>query len=313
VLRIAFLGNAPWSVPPLEAIARSRHDLVRVLTRSPRPAGRGNALRSTAVADSARAIGVPLTEIDSIRDDVAFRALEEADADVLVVVAFGEILPDAVLRVPRVAPVNLHFSLLPELRGADPVRAAILDGLEETGVTTMWMDEGLDTGDVLDQERVAVAPDDDRATLGMRLAEAGGGVIVRTLDALADGTAERRSQDESRATIAPKLLAEARRLRWTEDAASLERRVRALAPEPGAVTVFRERPLKVHRAEVGPREADAKLAVDPGTIVSAENGLLVATGSGSLLLVEVSPQGKRRMSAAAFARGARPEPGERME
>jgi methionyl-tRNA formyltransferase len=266
-------------------------------------------LRSTAVADAARAIDLPLTEIDSIRGHVAHRTLEEADADVLVVVAFGEILPDSVLRVPRVAPVNLHFSLLPELRGADPVRAAILDGLRETGATTMWMDEGLDTGDVLFQQRVEVAPDDDSATLAMRLADAGGGVLVRTLDALADGTAERRPQDESRATIAPKLLAEARRLRWTEDAASLERRVRALAPEPGALTAFRGGSLKVHRAEVGPTEPDAQ----PGTIVSAEDGLLVATGSGTLLLVEVSPQGKRRMSAAAFARGARPEPGERME
>ena len=221
----------------------------------------------------------------------------------------GRILPDTVLRVPRVAPVNLHFSLLPELRGADPVRAAILDGLRETGVTTMWMDEGLDTGEVLLQEHVEVAKDDDSATLGMRLAEAGGSLLVRTLDALADGTAERRPQDESRATIAPKLLAEARRLRWTEDAASLDRRVRALAPEPGAVTAFRGASLKVHRAEVGPPEEPA----EPGTILSAEDGLLVATGSGSLLLVEVSPQGKRRMSAAAFARGARPEPGERME
>jgi methionyl-tRNA formyltransferase len=273
-------------------------------------------LRSTAVAEAARAIDLPLTEIASIRGDVAHRTLEESDADVLVVVAFGEILPDSVLRVPRVAPVNLHFSLLPELRGADPVRAAILDGLRETGATTMWMDEGLDTGDVLLQERVEVAPDDDSATLGMRLAEAGGGVLVGTLDALANGTAERRPQDESRATIAPKLLAEARRLRWTEDAASLERRVRALAPEPGAVTVFRGRSLKVHRAEVAPRKSGAPGAepdLEPGTIVSAEDGLFIATGSGSLLLVEVSPQGKRRMSAAAFARGARLEPGERME
>ncbi|MFL5768103.1 MAG: formyltransferase family protein, partial [Actinomycetota bacterium] len=113
-----FLGNAPWSVPSLEAVARSQHDLVRVLTRLPRPAGRGNALRSTAVADAARAGGLPLTEIESIRDDAGFRAMEDADADVLAVVAFGEILPAATLRMPRVAPVNLHFSLLPQLRGA---------------------------------------------------------------------------------------------------------------------------------------------------------------------------------------------------
>jgi len=283
--------------------------VVRVLTRSPRPAGRGNALRATAVSEAARSTGLPLQEIDSIRDEVALRTLQDAEPDVLVVVAFGEILDAEVLAIPRLAPVNLHFSLLPELRGADPVRAAILDGLDETGVTTMWMDEGLDTGDVLLQERIAIAPDDDTATLGMRLAEVGGRVLVRTLDALADGTAERRPQDESEATIAPKLPADARRVRWSEDAASLERRVRAFAPEPGVLTVFRGRSVKVHRAEARPSDDDA----EPGTILSAEDGLLVATGNGSLLLVDVSPEGKRRMPAAAFARGARPEPGERME
>src|SRR5205085_12266173 len=162
--------------------------VVLVLTRAPRPAGRGNALRPTAVAEASRASSLPLSEVDAIRDESSMRAIREARPDVLVVVAFGEILPAAVLGLPEIAPVNLHFSLLPELRGADPVRAAILDGRERTGVTTMWMDEGLDTGDVLLQERIAIAPDDDTATLGMRLAEVGGRVLVRTLDALADGT-----------------------------------------------------------------------------------------------------------------------------
>jgi methionyl-tRNA formyltransferase len=296
-------------VPPLEAIARSEHDLVRVLTRSPRPAGRGSVPRATAVADAARGEALPLTEIESIRDETAVRALERAEPDVLVVVAFGEILPSSVLNLPRIAPVNLHFSLLPELRGADPVRAAILDGRRETGVSTMWMDEGLDTGDVLLQERVAVAPDDDTSTLGMRLAEVGGKLLVRTLDALAEGTAGRVPQDGRRVTTAPKLKPEDRRLRWSEDAVALERRVRALAPEPGALTAFRGRSLKVHRAAARSDEVRA----DPGAILSSDDGLLVATADGELLLLEVSPEGKRRMAAAAFARGARPKPGERME
>jgi len=296
-------------VPPLEAIARSKHDLVRVLTRSPRPAGRGNVPRATAVADAARAGALPLTEIESIGDPTAARALEIAEPDVLVVVAFGEILPSSVLKLPRIAPVNLHFSLLPELRGADPVRAAILDGRPETGVTTMWMDEGIDTGDVLLQERVAVAPEDDTSTLGTRLAEVGGRLLVRTLRALAEGTVERVPQGGRRATIAPKLTPEDRLLRWSEDAASLERQVRALAPEPGALTAFRGRSLKVHRAAA--RSDDVR--ADPGAILSSDDGLLVATADGELLLLEVSPEGKRRMAAAAFARGARPTPGERME
>ncbi|MFL5736070.1 MAG: methionyl-tRNA formyltransferase [Actinomycetota bacterium] len=306
---MVFLGNAPWSVPPLEAIARSNHDLVRVLTHSPRPAGRGNVPRATAVADAARADALPLIEIESIRDEIAVPALETAQPDVLVVVAFGEILPPTVLELPRIAAVNLHFSLLPELRGADPVRAAILDGHRETGVSTIWMDEGLDTGDVLLQERVAIAPDDDTSTLGTRLAQVGGEVLVQTLDALAEGTAERAPQDGRLATVAPKLTPEDRRLRWSEDAASLERRVRALAPEPGALTAFRGRSLKVHRAAATSDEARA----DPGAILSSEDGLLVATGDGELMLLEVSPEGKRRMTAAAFARGARPTPGERMD
>jgi methionyl-tRNA formyltransferase len=296
-------------VPPLEAIARSEQDLVRVLTRSPRPAGRGSVPRATAVADAARGEALPLTEIESIRDETTVRALERAEPDVLVVVAFGEILPSSVLNLPRIAPVNLHFSLLPELRGADPVRAAILDGRRETGVSTMWMDEGLDTGDVLLQERVAVAPDDDTSTLGMRLAEVGGKLLVRTLDALAEGTAGRMPQDGRRVTTAPKLKPEDRRLRWSEDAAALERRVRALAPEPGALTAFRGRSLKVHRAAA--RSDDVR--ADPGAILSSDDGLLVATADGELLLLEVSPEGKHRMAAAAFARGARPKPGERME
>ncbi|MDP9296826.1 MAG: methionyl-tRNA formyltransferase [Actinomycetota bacterium] len=307
-LRAVFLGNDAWSVPPLEALAGSSHDLVRVITRTPRPAGRGNALRSTAVAEAAREMNLPLSEIDSIGDAEAVGSMAAEEPDVLVVVAYGEILPRSVLELPRLAPVNVHFSLLPKLRGANPVRAALLTGLPETGVTTMRMDEGLDTGDVLLQRSEAILEDDDAGTLGSRLANLGGSLLVRTLDAMAADDLRPVAQDEDAATYAPKLRREDRTLRWTEDARTLARTVRALAPEPAANTSFRGRSLKVYRAV--PKDG----AGEPGTIVDLDQeGLTVATGAGMLRLLDVGPQGRRRMSAAQFARGARPRAGERME
>ncbi|MDP9242833.1 MAG: methionyl-tRNA formyltransferase [Actinomycetota bacterium] len=303
-----FLGNDVWSIPPLEAVAGSAHDLIRVITRTPRPAGRGNTLRPTAVADAAREMSLPLREIDSIRDADVTGSIAADEPDVLVVVAYGEILPSSVLDLPRLAPVNVHFSLLPKLRGANPVRVALLTGLSETGVTTMRMDAGLDTGDILLQRSETVREDDDAGTLGDRLALLGGTLLIRTLDAMAAGDLPPLAQDEDAATYAPKLRAEDRRLDWTEDARTLARTIRALAPAPAANTAFRGRSLKVFRA------LPADGVGEPGTIVDIDGeGITVAAGRGSIRLLEVGPEGRRRMSAPEFARGARPGAGERME
>jgi methionyl-tRNA formyltransferase len=303
-----FLGNDAWSIPPLGAVAGSAHDLIRVITRTPRPAGRGNTLRPTAVADAAREMNLPFREIDSIRDADVIGSIAADEPDVLVVVAYGEILPSSVLDLPRLAPVNVHFSLLPKLRGANPVRAALLTGLSETGVTTMRMDAGLDTGDILLQRSETIREDDDAGTLGDRLALLGGSLLIRTLDAMAVDDLPPVAQVEDAATYAPKLRAEDRRLDWTEDARTLARTVRALAPEPAANTAFRGRSLKVYRA------LPADGVGESGTIVGIDGeGITVAAGRGSLRLLEVGPEGRRRMSAAEFARGARPGAGERME
>jgi methionyl-tRNA formyltransferase len=303
-----FLGNDAWSIPPLEAVAGSAHDLIRVITRTPRPAGRGNTLRPTAVADAAREMNLPLREIDSTRDPDVIGSIAADEPDVIVVVAYGEILPSAMLDLPRIAPVNVHFSLLPKLRGANPVRAALFEGLSETGVTTMRMDAGLDTGDILLQRPDAIREDDDAGMLGDRLAILGGSLLRRTLDAMAVDDLHPVAQDEDAATYAPKLRAEDRRLRWMEDAGTLARAVRALAPEPAATTSFRGRSLKVYRA------VPADGIGEPGTIVNVDGeGLTVATGDGALRLLEVGPDGRRRMTAAEFARGVRPGAGERME
>ena len=302
-MRVAFLGSDAWSVPSLEAVAGSE-DVVLVLTREPKPAGRGSRLTPTPVAEAARAIGLPLVEPPTVRSGEGLAALVEARPDALVVVAYGEILPKAVLDVPARMPVNLHFSLLPELRGAAPVQHAILRGLAVTGVTTIRMDEGMDSGPILLQADEAILPDDDAGSLGARLAARGATLLVETLARLRAATVEERPQDEGRATLAPKLRAEDRWIDWTEPADAVVRRIRALAPEPGASTRFGGRVLKVFRA----RAADG--SAPPGTVaVVTKDGLAVGSGDGVVALEEVAPEGRGRMSGGEFVRGYRPQAG----
>lgn len=305
-LRVAFLGNDPWSVPSLRALTESSHEVALVVTRVPRPAGRGNQMRPTRVAESARQMGLSLVEIETVRSGPGFERLREIDPDVLAVVAYGEILPPAVLGLARVAPVNLHFSLLPALRGAAPVQAALLHGMTETGVTTIRMDEGLDTGPILGRLRVSIAPDDDAGSLGARLAEVGGGLLVRTMDLLASGKAEPKPQRHEEATFAPKLGPDDRVLLWDRPARELVDRCRALSPRPAAATMFRGRPLRILRAEVAPASEG-----EPGRIVHVgRDGIVVATGRGGFRPLAFAPAGRRRMDALDFVNGLHPRVGE---
>jgi methionyl-tRNA formyltransferase len=306
-VRIVFLGNDEWSVPSLQALAESRHDLALVVTRVPRPAGRGGKLRSTPVAETARVSGLPFEEVETVKRGSGLDLVQRAAPDVLVVVAYGEILPRDILEIPRTAPVNVHFSLLPALRGPDPVRRAILDGLEITGVTTIRMDEGADTGPILLQQKEPIRESDDAGSLGDRLAELGGELLVRTLDRLEAGDLEERAQDEAAGTTAPKLRPEEEWLDWSEDARRVRLRVRALAPDPGARTRFRDRVLKVLKGREGEGEGE------PGTIVAvSKDGLAVAASTGAVHLEEVLPEGRKRISGAEFVRCYRPEVGERL-
>ncbi|HXF72022.1 MAG TPA: methionyl-tRNA formyltransferase [Actinomycetota bacterium] len=311
-LRVAFLGNDRWSVPSLEALAASRHRVALVVTRPPRPGRRGGGPVPTPVAEAARALGLPLLETPTVRSGPGLEGLRAAAPDVLVVVAYGEILPAEVLGLAPRGAVNVHFSLLPELRGAAPVQHAILQGLPRTGVTTMLMDEGLDTGPVLLRAEEPVRADDDAGSLGARLAALGGRLLVETLDRLERGELEPRPQDEARASYAPKLPPELRRIDWTAPAERIVRVIRALSPEPGAVTRFRGRTLKVLRAAAERAGAPA----DPsraGEVVAGDGGgPVVAAGRGAVRLLEVAPEGRPRMSGADFARGYRPAPGERL-
>jgi methionyl-tRNA formyltransferase len=313
-MRVAFLGNDRWSVPSIESLAASRHDVAVVVTRTPRPAGRGSRLLPTPVAGAAGQLGLPVREVETVKTGGGLEVLEEAAPDIVAVVAYGEILPPAVLAIPRVAPVNVHFSLLPRLRGAAPVQRAILTGLPVTGVTTIRMDEGMDTGPILLQAEETITPEDDAGSLGARLADLGGRLLIQTIDGLEAGTVVERSQDEAGATYAPKLKPEERIIDWSLSAAEIVRLVRAMAPEPAASTRFRDGTLRVLRAaENGVRLMNdpAEHPPSPGAIFQAgKDGLIVAAGTGFVRLDEVQPEGRRHMSGAEFVRGYRPQVGQ---
>jgi methionyl-tRNA formyltransferase len=304
-LRVVFLGNDRWSVPSLRAIADSAHEVVAVMTAAHRPAGRGNELRATPVADAAAEAGLLLHEVETVTSGPGAEALAASDPDLLIVVAYGEILPQGVLDLPALAPVNLHFSLLPELRGASPVQTALLEGRDETGVTTIVMDAGIDTGPVILRRPEAIERGDDAGSLGDRLAAIGAEILVETADLFAAGAAEPRPQDEAAATYTRRLGADDRVLRWSEPARDLVNRTRALSPDPGATTRFRGQDLKIFRAQAVPA------AGAPGSIVDAGRvGLVVATGEDGFRPIELAPAGRRRMSWSDFLNGYRPVIGE---
>jgi methionyl-tRNA formyltransferase len=306
-LRVGFLGNDVRSVPSLEALAGSPHDVVSVVTAVPKPAGRGNELTPTPVAVRGRALGLPVEEVESVRTGHGFKVLAQAVPEILVVVAYGELLTPNVLSVPSVAPVNVHFSLLPELRGASPVETALLLGLERTGVTTIVMDRGLDTGPVVLQRTERIGPDDDAGSLGERLARIGGDLLLETLERFAAGPVAPRAQDHTLATFAPKFGAEDRVLDWSNPARVLVNLARALAPEPGATTTFRGAPMKILRAEA------TAATGEPGRIVDvSKEGIVIATAAGGFRPLDVVPAGRNRMRGPDLVNGFRPEVGERL-
>ena len=306
-LRVAFLGNDAWSVPSLRALAGSAHEIAIVITAAPKPAGRGNELTPTSVAEAALLLDLPLAEVETVKTGAGFKDLAASMPDVIAVVAYGEILPATVLHVPTIAPVNLHFSLLPRLRGATPVQTALLLGEDVTGVSTIVMDRGLDTGPVILQREEPIGPADDAGTLGARLAAIGAEVLVESIDMLGAGPVAPRPQDHSLATFAPKFAPHERVLDWSNPAGLLVNLVRALSPEPAAATTFRDEGVKVFRAEAVDAEGE------PGRIVDvSKGGIVVATADGGFRLLELAPASRNRMSGADFVNGFRPEVGERL-
>lgn len=304
-MRIIFAGTPPFAAAALNALADAGHDIALVLTQPDRPAGRGMKLMPSAVKQAALARGLPVSQPPSLKSPEAQTELRAVDADVMVVAAYGLILPQAVLDLPRFGCLNIHASLLPRWRGAAPIQRAILAGDLETGITIMQMDAGLDTGAMLSKTVVPIRDDDTAASLHDVLAVAGASAIVAALANYA--TLVPAAQDDAQATYAAKLSKDEAQLDWRQPADALTRAVRAYNPAPGAWTLLDGAPLKVWMA------ATATGAGDPGTVLRADaEGLVVACGSGALALREIQPAGSKRMSAVAFLAGRPVPPGSRL-
>jgi methionyl-tRNA formyltransferase len=294
-------------VPALEALVDSGIEIAAAVTNPDRPAGRGMKLHSPAVKLRALAAGIEVVQPERARDPELHDLLVESAPDAAVVVAYGKILPAALLELPARGFVNLHFSLLPEYRGAAPVQRAIIDGRTATGVTIMLLTEGMDEGPLLAHHEESIEPEDTAATLGNRLAAAGARLLPPTLFAYAEGRIVPRPQDHDRATYAPKVTTEEARVAWSEPARRICDLVRGCNPAPGAWTTFRGARLKVLAVRLGP---DGPL--EPGEL-AAGHGLTVGTGDHPVELIEVQLEKRKRMTGGELSRGLRPAPGERFE
>ena len=296
-MRIVFIGTGEIGVPTLQALLNSEHELVAVVTQPDKPVGREQRIEPPPIKKAIAKTRIPILQPAKIKDAKTIEEIRGLTPDVIVVVAYGQILPRDVLEIPRLACLNLHASLLPRWRGAAPIQAAIAAGDFETGITVMYMDEGLDTGDILLQRGVEIMPNDTGGSLHDRLAQIAPDSLLESLRLLALGKAPRIPQDDTRATYVPKLKREHGQIDWSESAEAIERKIRAYNPWPGAFMKLDRQNLKIFSASV------VDLNGQPGEILRSGKGLIVATGKGALSLAEVQLEGKRQMSAAEFLRG----------
>ena len=342
---VVFMGTPDFAVGTLQALIDSPDYAVRaVFTQPDKARGRGKAMQMPPVKETALAAGIPVYQPEKIREKRWMEELEKLRPDVIVVVAFGQIIPEEILKLPPGGCINVHASLLPKYRGAAPIQRAVINGERESGVTTMRMDVGLDTGDMIMRETVTLAPDETGGSLFDKLSAVGASLLLRTLDAISDGTAQyERQPQESPTPYAAMLTKKDGRVDWTKGAAQIERLIRGLNPWPSAYTTYRGKTLKLWAAEAVGRatnvsavytrgesgesacelraaELQAGVGADiaagaeakmPGTAAEVtKNSLKIRTGDGLLSILELQPEGKKRMTVDAFLRGYPVEPGE---
>ncbi len=308
-MRIVFMGSPDFAVPSLKGLVAAKYQVARVVCQPDKPKGRGRAVARCAIKVAAEELGLSVSCPPVVRGKSARPFLDEIEAlapDFVVVAAYGKILSTRLLRIPRIAPVNVHASILPRWRGASPIQHAVLAGDAEAGVAIMHMEAGLDTGGVYHLATTPVGPDETAGELSERLAEIGAAALLEALPGIADGSRQPAPQDEAQATEAPLLCKQDGQLDFTQPAEVLARRVRAMTPWPGAFTRLGGKLLKVYRVEVDARPPGEH---EPGTVVDCSAALTVACGEGQLRILDLQLEGKRRMSAAEFLPGARVEPG----
>jgi methionyl-tRNA formyltransferase len=308
-VRVVFLGSGAFAIPSFETLLDAGHEVAALVTQPDRQKGRGLALAPPALKPVALARGVTVLQPPRIKAPEVAESLRRLSPEVQVVVAYGQIIPRAVFAIPPLGTINVHASLLPRHRGAAPIQRAIAEGDPVTGVTTMRIDEGLDTGPTLLARSTPIGEDETAPELDRRLALIGAELLIETMRGLADGVVQPKPQDDARATLAPMIRKEDGTIDWSSAAPVLARRVRAFQPWPSTVTAFGGRALKVLRA----RAEAGDPAAAPGTLLEVDaDGIVVAAGGGTgLRLLEVQPESRRPMPATAFAAGARLHPGAR--
>lgn len=299
-MKIVFMGTPDFAVQSLNALVDAGHEVAAVITQPDRPKGRGNKLAFPEVKTRALELGLPVYQPASVKDDAFLELLRGYAPDVIVVVAFGRILPQAVLDLPPYGCINVHGSLLPAYRGAAPIQRAVLDGCSESGVTIMQMDIGMDTGDMLLQGSLPITEEDTTGTMFEKLAVLGGRLLIETLEGLQNHTIIAQKQDEAQATHAARILKEDEIIDWSRSAKELNCQVRGLAPTPGAYTIWNDQRLKIWKTHVLNQDTGKA----PGTVTAiGKNSLTVQTGAGCLEILELQPAGKKAMPAKAFCNG----------
>lgn len=307
-MRLVFFGTPEFAVPSLEALVRAGHEVAAVITQPDRPAGRKQELAPPPVKQKALELGLEVRQPERIRDPQFIEWLRTLEPEAGVVVGYGKIIPPAIFQIPRHGIVNVHASLLPRYRGAAPIEWAIANGETRTGVTTIRIDEGLDTGDILLQRETAIGEEETAIELRARLSRMGAELLLETLAGLETGSIQPRPQDHAQATLAPMLRKEDGLIDWNRTAEEIARRVRAFVPWPGAYTWLRGKLLHLWRAQA----IGAEPAGPPGTLATAGERLLASCGQDTVLeILELQLEGRRRMPAAEFLRGFRLKQNER--
>lgn len=310
-MRIIFMGTPDFSVPTLEALVASEHEVAAVVTQPDKPKGRGKEIHMSPVKECALKHNIPVYQPVRARDEAFVEEMRTLKPDAMVVIAFGQILPKSLLDLPKYGCVNIHASLLPKYRGAAPIQWAVINGDEETGITTMMMDVEMDTGDMLEKTVIKLNPDETGGSLFDRLSLLGGDLILSTLSKLEKGEITPQPQDHAQATYVKKISKSMGDIDWTMDAVSIERLVRGLNPWPSAFTRWNGKMLKIWEAKVLP---DLETKAPCGSVISAsDEGLKIQTGNGVLCVTSLQLEGKKRMDTAAFLRGYQVESGFIME
>ncbi|KPL00711.1 MAG: methionyl-tRNA formyltransferase [candidate division Zixibacteria bacterium SM23_73_3] len=309
-MRLVFMGTPDFSIPSLKKLIQSRHQIVGVVTAFDKPKGRGRKLAESPVKRFALEHNLKVLTPEKLKNEDFIKALKELSPDLIVVVAF-RILPEVVFSLPRLGTINLHASLLPRYRGAAPINWALMNGETKTGLTTFYIRKKVDTGDMILRRETEIYPEENFGELHDRMAQQGADVLLETVDLIERGEVKTLKQDDTQATPAPKITPEHCRIDWSRKATQIKNQIRGLAPSPGAFTFFRGKILKIYRAHI---IGDVSFTGDLGQVTESDEkeSLWVKTGSGILSLLEVQPEGKRRMSIEEFVRGYRVQPEEKL-